>query len=254
MTTLSDSRSLRTLLLYGVSLATIATSAAQGALVEWEVSAGGNGHFYEAILSPGPINWQTARNDAISKGGELVSISSASENSFVFGLIDAPEYWVLAGPHNFGPWIGAYQVDSSSEPAGNWAWSDATAWGHTSWASGQPDNAGLVEDHAHYFVASNSRNSTWNDWTGGGLLIKAYVLETLSASADGDFDGNGTVDGFDFLEWQIDPDVGLLSDWELNYGASPSSHSGSVRLVPEPTTAALTLAALCLAVNRRRAF
>ncbi len=69
----------------------------------------------------------------------------------------------------------------------------------------------------------------------------------------GDFDGNGEVNGFDFLHWQRDPSVGSLTDWEANYGlVAPLSATSAA--VPEPTTCTLALAALCLAMSRRRAF
>ncbi|MCH8840896.1 MAG: hypothetical protein IH831_09550, partial [Planctomycetes bacterium] len=38
-------------------------------------------------------------------------------------------------------------------------------------------------------------------------------------SVVGDFDFNGIVDGFDFLQWQRNPSVGSLADWEANYAA-----------------------------------
>ena len=69
----------------------------------------------------------------------------------------------------------------------------------------------------------------------------------------GDFDGNGVVNGHDFLNWQRDPSVGSLADWEANYG-TVATLSASSAAVPEPTTSALALAALCLAMSRRRYF
>jgi hypothetical protein len=65
----------------------------------------------------------------------------------------------------------------------------------------------------------------------------------------GDFNGDGSVDGFDFLTWQRDPSVGDLSDWEANYGASESQVASAA--VPEPTGFALALAALGLVARRR---
>ena len=167
-------------LLTALFVVTIVVRPVDAVLVQWTTSAGGNGHFYEAVLFSAPLTWQAARDDAIAKGGDLVSISSAAENAFVFSLIDSTEYWTLAGPHNYGPWIGGYQVDNTSEPSGNWAWSDGTPWTFTAWASGQPDNNGAAEHHAHYFVPSNTRAATWNDWTGGGLLVDGYVLEAVA--------------------------------------------------------------------------
>ena len=67
---------------------------------------------------------------------------------------------------------------------------------------------------------------------------------------DGDFNIDGRCDGLDFLLWQRDPSVGLLSDWEANYGrvagrltVAPSDTSQGV---PEPGT--LLLACVGLAV------
>ena len=59
------------------------------------------------------------------------------------------------------------------------------------------------------------------------------------------------MDGLEFLEWQRDPSVGLLADWEANYGIV-AMLSATSTTVPEPTTSALALAALCLAMSRRQ--
>lgn len=165
------------------SLAPVAGLAAP---VEWEVGAGGNGHIYEVVAFPAAIDWDAARSDAQARGGDLVSIGSTEENDFVFGLIDAPGFWVFTGAHSYGPWIGGFQDDLLSEPAGGWAWVDATPFSFAPWASGQPDNSGGNENHAHYFVPANARAATWNDWTGAGLLIVSYVFE-----ADGPICGDG---------------------------------------------------------------
>jgi len=67
----------------------------------------------------------------------------------------------------------------------------------------------------------------------------------------GDFDKDGDADGDDYLLWQRDPSVGSLADWEASYG-TVSLLSASGVTIPEPTTSALTLAAICLAMSRRR--
>jgi hypothetical protein len=245
-----------TLITWFAAFAIAVTFPAHAALIQWSVSEGGNDHYYEAVLSPSPIDWQTARDDAISKGGDLVSITSLEENSFVFGLIDSPEFWALAGPHNFGPWIGGYQVDNNAEPSGNWAWTDGDAWSFTSWASGQPDNAGGLENHAHYFVPANARSSTWNDWVGTGVLIKGYVLETLAANPDADFDDDGDIDGADFLKWQRGETPGLGSAeelvlWESQYGSTVPAVASSVS-TPEPSSLLLVCLAGLLCCSRKR--
>lgn len=54
-----------------------------------------------------------------------------------------------------------------------------------------------------------------------------------------DFDNDGDVDGADFLAWQLDPSVGLLSEWRSNYGQRISAIVAPSRSIPEPFTLAL---------------
>ena len=79
-------------------------------------------------------------------------------------------------------------------------------------------------------------------------------LLLLSGGTPGDFDGDGDVDGFDFLEWQIGNSPNPLSqsdlmDWENNYGTG--GLAAATAAVPEPTSALLVLAtAVMLGLNR----
>jgi len=87
--------------------------------------------------------------------------------------------------------------------------------------------------------------------------VVSFTPPTTSTIPDfilsGDFDGSGTVDGFDFLEWQRDPGVGNLSDWEANYGASVGS-TAAISAVPEPSSVVLLalLAATVTTTVRKR--
>jgi hypothetical protein len=75
---------------------------------------------------------------------------------------------------------------------------------------------------------------------------------TPSAGLAGDFDGDGDVDGADFLVWQLDTNVGNLADWEADYGMVALSAAAAA--VPEPTTAILLVLATLglLGVRDRR--
>ena len=69
----------------------------------------------------------------------------------------------------------------------------------------------------------------------GNLGIRAILEVDLIPS---DFDYDGDVDGFDLLLWQLNNSVGLLTDWEANYGmVSPLSSSSAA--VPEPNSLVL---------------
>lgn len=89
------------------------------------------------------------------------------------------------------------------------------------------------------------------------LVFQFAVVEDDS----GDFNQDGTVDGDDFLEWQRNPAVGALSDWEANYGNTGLCNCGdalvtgkvlysplvslgpvgAVTAVPEPSTLGFVL-------------
>lgn len=73
-----------------------------------------------------------------------------------------------------------------------------------------------------------------------------------SAGVSGDFDGDGDVDGADFLTWQRDlGDASSLGLWEGNFGTSAANVAASN--VPEPSSALLALLALgSLSIARKK--
>jgi autotransporter-associated beta strand protein len=76
------------------------------------------------------------------------------------------------------------------------------------------------------------------------------VLSNFLAGIAGDFDGDGKVDGRDFLLWQRNPSVGNLSDWQANYGAVAVAGL-STSAIPEPGTLLLTSLAFIAWLSRR---
>jgi hypothetical protein len=79
-----------------------------------------------------------------------------------------------------------------------------------------------------------------------------------SGGLAGDFDGNGQVDGADFVVWQRggSPNpvsAGDLATWRANFGSTGAS--GSIGAVPEPASAIVAAVGLMgfAAVRRRRA-
>ena len=68
--------------------------------------------------------------------------------------------------------------------------------------------------------------------------IDSWSLTANTGGIPGDFNSDGRVDGIDFLSWQQNPSLGILSDWESNYGTPVIASSISV---PEPSTVMITL-------------
>ncbi len=109
-----------------------------------------NGHSY--YRSTGSMFWTDARQACLNMGGHLVTVTTAAENSFIFGL------WPSG-------WIGL--TDEVVE--GQWRWVTNETYSYTSWNPGEPNNAGN-EDYVQ-FVGGGK----WNDLPNGVSL--PYVLE-----------------------------------------------------------------------------
>ncbi len=86
-------------------------------------------------------------------------------------------------------------------------------------------------------------------WESSRALLNALAFSEVAALGQpGDFDGDGDVDGADFLSWQRDTNVGSLSDWETNFGTSNVSAASvsSFSAVPEPSSAILLIGGMTI--------
>jgi hypothetical protein len=159
----------------------IGVVSASAAAVQWPVSAGGNDHWYEAFYVPNGLSWTDARDAAIAKGGYLACISSAEENSFVYGLVSDPKFWVMNAGGDFeGPFLGGYQdfTKPISGPAEGWTWVSGEPWSYTNWHTGEPnDSIGMPESYLEFF----QKSSDWNDVTNTPFAgpVVGYVVESV---------------------------------------------------------------------------
>ncbi len=134
--------------------------------VEWSISSGGNGHFYEVIPVPESISWENASSSAIAAGGYLATITSAEENAFVYALVSSDSsFWTVGlGGESVGPWLGGFQPGGSPEPDGNWQWVTGELFAYTNWAQYEPNNYRGIEHYLSFYNATpNSMAPTWND-------------------------------------------------------------------------------------------
>jgi len=101
--------------------------------VQWQISAGGNDHWYEAVSVPDGITWSNANSAATAMGGYLATITSAAENTFVYSLVDADIYWTnIDGVDTAGPWLGGFD-------SGGWKWVTGEPFSYTNWYPGDPN-------------------------------------------------------------------------------------------------------------------
>jgi len=101
--------------------------------VEWPVSEGGNGHYYQ--LDPSFRTWTEANSFANSEvwiglNGHLVTITSVEESDWIFATIGPPA----------GFWTGGFQPPDAPEPDGDWRWVTGEPWAYTNWAASEPND------------------------------------------------------------------------------------------------------------------
>jgi hypothetical protein len=85
---------------------------------------------------------------------------------------------------------------------------------------------------------------------GESLVRTGLVVFEEATGQAGDFDGDGDVDGRDFLVWQRNTSVGNLADWQANYGAGGPLTASSTS-VPEPATLSLMALVMCVGAGLR---
>jgi hypothetical protein len=147
----------------GVLLLLLISVSAYADPTQWS----GNGHWYELVIDPNAISWDSANAAAAALGGHLATITSAEENAFVYSLISdysGDPIW---------PWLGAFQPSGSSEPAGGWQWVTGEPFVYANWIPGEPNDHMGIEDWIEFSRSGDSAGQ-WNDNPGGGL---AYFLE-----------------------------------------------------------------------------
>lgn len=127
--------------------------------VQWSVSEGGNGHYYDEVL--GTSTWQQARDAAEllefnGVQGHLVTITSAEEQDFLQNQFPHDVFTVY--------WLGGFQDKNASdysEPDGAWKWVTDEPFEYANWAPEEPNNMGTGSEE---FLVMYSTSWKWNDY------------------------------------------------------------------------------------------
>jgi hypothetical protein len=170
----------------GAALAIGDASHAQA--VQWKVSDGGNGHWYQFLSDP-QISWSASRSASQVVGGDLATLTSAAENQFVFGLLaGASGAWSL---DQYGPFVGGTRRQSP-----DWTWVSGEPWMYSAWGPGEPNNdsGGSGPEDCLALLRHPNAPQTWNDVTVSGCGGSSCVGRTSSGyliewSADCNNDG-----------------------------------------------------------------
>ncbi len=143
-----------------------------------------------------PGGFETGEAHDINEAG--IAVGQAARPFVTGGSEDVAVYWDASG--------NAVDLNTLIAPRADWVLRTAWAISDSGWILGEGSRT--VEG-----------------------ISRVFMLQ-LPSPIDGDFDGDGDVDGRDFLIWQRNPSVGDLADWQANYGVG--SLVASSVAVPEP--------------------
>ena len=115
--------------------------------------------YYEIVAGP---SWTKAKENAISLGGNLASIQTSEENTYLFTNIVSTQ--------SNHVWIGG----SDQELEGSFKWSDNSPWSYANWASGEPNNASVNS----VAIKGEDFAAFWLDGSGGWIDVRdEYYIE-----------------------------------------------------------------------------
>jgi len=143
-----------------------------------------NGHLYEIILVPSGISWDSANSAAQAMGGHLVTITSPTENTFLYNLISKDDrYWTMGSwGSGFGPWIGLYRSGSG------WEWVTGENTNYLNWEPDEPNDA--------------YTNENWVAFAGRGAQAPARTLIGQNWDDLPDVRPKSFIIEYDFIPWQ----------------------------------------------------
>jgi len=220
----------------------LAASAAQAQeAVQWKVSDGGNGHWYQLVSEPASLDWQAARQYAKAMGGDLAVLSRSGSTEFVQSMLNGAMCGGSTG--QAGPYVGGFQdlaAPDYSEPSDGWRWVDGSLFPGSASIS-LDDNLGH-QDFLHFIslqpscsgpfvlddvgLVSNANRSFVVEWSADcnndGIVDYGQILQGQLVDADangvpdvcevdpcpGDITNGGTVDAADLSI--------LLAAWGTN--------------------------------------
>ena len=170
---------MRIKMLVGVLMLMFLCGTASAELVQWTTGNGGNGHWYEVILTD-DISWTNA--DAAANGffdgsGYLATSTSAGENAFIVGIIDDA---ATVNGTSFTPrealWLGGYNTVGDRNAWGNWVTGET--WDYTNWKPGEPNDLGYLAMQMVFDGASGGEEGDWRTRPDDGDDVSVgYIVE-----------------------------------------------------------------------------
>lgn len=166
-------------LLAGLLAAT--SLAATAAPVQWTVASGGNGHWYDFVLSPtgAGFDFAGALADSVTHShlgmtGYVATITSMGEQDFIHANVTTATAWLGGSDgavEGSWTWINGPEAGTVFYVAGA-----GVQPGFSFWSGGEPNDFASGEDN---MVINWGADGTWNDWGNPSFpdVSLGYVVE-----------------------------------------------------------------------------
>jgi hypothetical protein len=178
---------------------------------------------HEYLLITDAKKWDDAKADCEARGGHLVTITSAGENTFVHSL---------AGPRHV--WLGL----SDAQQEGNWnQWitgeSCVVGVDYTNWNTGEPNNYGGNENYGHMRYQDSKWNDIYNmnmdyicEWEAGEDKFSVFSVNSTHRNATGTWNlgvgeelaSNGNPDPDLYIIFDDSESVVRTDEWNVSLG------------------------------------
>lgn len=146
-----------------LSLASLGVLAAP---VQWSTAAGGNGHYYEYVLSPtgAGYTWDEAAADAATRShlgvvGHMATVTSQAEQDFIFTSVSSLTAWLGGNDREeegVWRWVAGPEAGTIFYIAGA-----AAQPGFSFWSAGEPNDCCSGEDDLQ--INWDMGSGRWND-------------------------------------------------------------------------------------------
>lgn len=188
------------------------------------------------------------RTNAHPMGRTILGTSLGGVNSAYFGATrsDVFENIAIQSPSNFSNIFNLYASHSLQDNVDLFVTAGTIGDG-----SGGTNLTNVLSTHGYdYAFVQTNEGHSWGNWR---ALLDDILIGLVGPPTTADFDGDGDVDGRDFLVWQRGGspngiNSGDLALWQSQYGTPPLTANSTA--VPEPATLALCLA-LALSIGNR---
>lgn len=146
-------------------LVTLFASVASADIVTTLVNPA-NGNTYHLLTES---TWTAAQAEAITLGGNLITINDSAEQAWVFSSFGS------FGGTDRSLWIGLNDISQE----GNFTWVSGETVSYTNWFPGQPDSSptGGDEDYVHMQRTGNlfgNTPGTWNDLANSSAFFPQF--------------------------------------------------------------------------------